>query len=107
MRLLKVVGEFWLTPAIAREGLKVEALLGMAPRVGDKAMNIKIPSYEILNFEVEDQLVARVGVAKVYPRSLLTVLRQIQWPDRLTCLELEEVLSENGRAIEERENFFH
>ena len=70
-------------------------------------MNIKTPSYEILNFDVEDPLVISVGIAKVQPRSLLTVFRQLQWPDRLTYLELDEVLSENGRAIEDRDNLFH
>lgn len=70
-------------------------------------MNIKTPSYEILNFDVEDPLVISVGIAKVQPRSLLTVLRQLQWPGRLTYLELDEVLSENGRAIEDRDNLFH
>jgi hypothetical protein len=70
-------------------------------------MNIKTPSYEILNFDVEDPLVISAGIAKVQPCSLLTVLRQLQWPDRLTYLELDEVLSENGRAIEDRDNLFH
>ena len=70
-------------------------------------MNIKTPSYEVLSFDVEDPLVISVGIAKVQPRSLLTVLRQLQWPDRLTYLELDEVLSENGRAIEDRDNLFH
>lgn len=63
---------------------------------GDRAMNITIPNYEILNFETESLVISEAGISKVHSQSLLQALRQIQLSSVMTREELDEVFCENG-----------
>lgn len=69
------------------------------PPIGEGAMNILIPNYEILNFEAESLVVSDTGVSKIYSQSLLDVLRQLQLHTVMTKTELDEILAEKGLVV--------
>ncbi|MCF5658253.1 McbB family protein [Pseudomonas poae] len=59
-------------------------------------MNIKIPNYEILNFDRESLIVSDVGVSKVHSQPLVNVLSKLQLSSMITKSEINELLLENG-----------
>ncbi|VVN59491.1 hypothetical protein PS687_03382 [Pseudomonas fluorescens] len=59
-------------------------------------MNMIIPNYEILNFDVESLVVSDVGISKVHSQPLLEVLRQLRFSNVISKNELYRMLSEKG-----------
>lgn len=59
-------------------------------------MNIIIPNYEILNFDVGSLIVSDTGVSKVHSQPMLEVLRELKLSRVMTKLEFDELLAKNG-----------
>ncbi|WP_135311390.1 hypothetical protein [Pseudomonas nabeulensis] len=55
-------------------------------------MNMTLPNYEILNFDSGSLVVPEVHNARIYPRPLIELLRQLQLADVMTKAELDEAL---------------